>query len=154
MTTPPATPANGYRLERLERDLATLQAQLHAYQTSIDSKLSTILSQLSESRESLPDRYIPRREYNERHANIVQDTIDVRKDMEKRLEEEVSGQERRRQEILAGLEKRIRDIEDSITWLTRLIIGAIITALITGTVGLLFVLLRSGLLVQPAPPSP
>ena len=148
--TPP--PTNGYRLERLEKDLTELRVSLQNYQSNTDGKLDRIIASLSDNRELMPERYIPRREFSERLSNFNEDTVNLRRDLEKRIEEQAEEIVERRREIVGRIEERINRVEErttviegSITWLNRLILGTIATALISGAVGVLFLVARAGL---------
>lgn len=148
MATPGDTvPTTAYRLDRLERDLQTLTTRFESLQSQLVAKLDAIQATLGESRETMVDRYVRLSYFQERMNNLIQDTVASRKELERRIEEEVSDLREKRQEALASIDRRITKIEDSISWLTRVVIGAIISALVGGAIATLFLVARGGLKV-------
>lgn len=120
--------------------MIALGARLDAGMLNLETKLDQIADRLASQRESMPELYVPRREINERFNNVAEDTTRVKHDLEGRIEEEVQALTERRQEIVAGIDKRLGKIEDAQTWLMRAVIGSILT----GLTGLGFSLIRMG----------
>ena len=139
MTAPPT--GDGYRTERLERDVAQMAQRFEQGVARAEAKVEAIMQQQAHMRESLPELYVPRREINERFANLNEDTVRLRRDLEVRIDQHGRDAAERRAALNESLDRRLTHVEGTLTWLTRLVMGA----LITGLLGLLMALALAGL---------
>lgn len=103
---------------RIERDVEALRRGMDELKSSLDVKLDNIRADFNRYAQEMPEKYVPRREVNERFSNMAED-----------------------QKMAYGtLTAAVKDLKDAQTWLFRLVAGA----LVTGVIGLIFNLARAG----------
>ena len=103
-------------LRRLEQVLTDLKSDSAKQTEALVKKLDELSSQFQNLRVDMPDRFVQRREYNERMAAFGEDTIRNRRDM--------ADRERDRHK---ELDDRLGKLEAANEWLWRLLAGAIVT---------------------------
>lgn len=119
-----------YRQSRLEGDLRELARSITGLQERIDGKferletrIDGIKNEVQISKLALPDGYMPRRELQERFENIAADTVRQNRETD----------------------ERIKKIEDSMSRLLWLVLGALTTGCISLLVTLVAAVLKAGL---------
>lgn len=124
------------RQMRIEADLRDLRAALGTMQERIDGKferletrVESVRNDLGQSRLTLPDNFVTRREYQERVENIASDTQRVYKETGDKI---------------GAVDARVQALEDRV----QRVLWFVVATLVTGAVGLLFTLARAGLAVK------
>lgn len=104
---------------RLERDVEALRRGMDELKLSLDVKLDNIRSDFNRYAQEMPEKYVPRREINERFSNMSED----------------------QKNAYATVTASLKDLKDAQTWLFRLVAGA----LVTGIIGVIFNLAKVGI---------
>ncbi len=76
-----------YRLHRLEQELQELVKAMQSSTVTLGAQMTALSNQVGQFQAGLPEYYAPRREANERHANIEQrfGEIDERMELRSRI---------------------------------------------------------------------
>ena len=108
-----------WRTQRLEADVAGLSKKMDEFAKSLVDGLGRLDTSFRQGMEGLGDKFVPRRELDERFSNIAQDTV--------RFSQEVN--------------RRIESLEEGNKWAMRLVVAAVVTAV----AAVLVALVRIGL---------